>query len=88
MTATALEVQTVDELAEELRVHPATVRRWIKSGALGALKFGDHIGTIRIPREQVEALLRRVAAGGRSAATQGSRNGPGTVRHSQAPSHS
>lgn len=51
-------------------------------------KFGDHIGTIRIPREQVEALLRRVAAGGRSAATQGSRNGPGTVRHSQAPSHS
>lgn len=31
---------TVDETAEMLRVQPATVRGWIRSGKLRASKFG------------------------------------------------
>lgn len=37
----ARELLTVDEVAERVKVHPETVRRWIKSGRLPAVRPGD-----------------------------------------------
>ena len=35
---------TVKEVAERLRVHVETVRRWIKAGDLTAVRLGDRTG--------------------------------------------
>jgi excisionase family DNA binding protein len=45
---------SVAELATALDVHPWTVRRWIKSGQLEAVKIGKHR---RITRKAVERFL-------------------------------
>lgn len=47
---------TVPEAAARLRVDPATVRRWIASGLLPAVKPGAHW---RIHPDDVAALLDR-----------------------------
>ena len=48
----------MEEVAERLKCHPQTVRRWIWSGKLGHVKAG---GLVRIPEEEVRALLERPA---------------------------
>jgi excisionase family DNA binding protein len=45
-------------IAIELDVHPATVRRWIASGALPAVRVG---GELRVEREDLERFIRPVA---------------------------
>lgn len=45
---------TVPEVADQLRVHPVTVRRWIKDGSLPAVKVGRDY---RIQAAVVEALV-------------------------------
>jgi excisionase family DNA binding protein len=42
---------TVGEAAEHIRVHPQTIRRWIKEGRLEALDFGvgrNHVYRVRV----------------------------------------
>ncbi len=46
---------TVGEVANRLKCHPQTVRRWIWSGKLGHVKVG---GLVRIPAEEVRRLLK------------------------------
>jgi excisionase family DNA binding protein len=46
---------TANEVAEFLRVHPATVTRWIRLGQIKAIRLPA--GTYRIRREEVERLL-------------------------------
>lgn len=54
---------TVDEVANRLKCHPQTVRRWIWSGKLGHVKVG---GLVRISEEEVRRLLKDgERAGGR-----------------------
>jgi excisionase family DNA binding protein len=49
---------TVDEAARRLKVHPETVRRWLRRGAMrGALIGGDRAG-YRVPATEVESRLR------------------------------
>jgi excisionase family DNA binding protein len=49
---------TVDEAATRLKVHPETIRRWIRSGAMrGNLIGGDRAG-YRVPASEVELRLR------------------------------
>ena len=50
---------TVDEAAAELRLHPATIRRYIKDGRLRHTRIGK---SIRIPRVALEAGLAEPAA--------------------------
>jgi excisionase family DNA binding protein len=41
---------TVAGLAERLRVHPETVRTWVRRGTVHAVRFGR---AVRIPRAEV-----------------------------------
>lgn len=43
---------TVQQAAERLQVHPTTLRRWIKTGAIPAARYG-HLW--RIPEEALTA---------------------------------
>ena len=45
---------TVEEIAEELRVHPETVRQWIRDGELVALDISKEY---RILRSDLDAFL-------------------------------
>ncbi len=47
---------TVAQVAETLRVHPETVRRWLKSGQLEGRNFGGKTGW-RIRESDLEAFL-------------------------------
>ena len=56
------ELLTVKEVADQLRVDPTTVRRWIKNGSLEAISFpkkivGRQRQTHRIRRSVLENLL-------------------------------
>ena len=47
---------TVKTITEEADVHERTVRRWISSGELPAIRFGE--GCVRVPRSAWEAFRR------------------------------
>jgi excisionase family DNA binding protein len=50
------ELLTPDEVAEVVRVLPAAVREWLRTGRMRAFKVGNQW---RIPRAEVEAFLER-----------------------------
>jgi len=45
---------TVAEVAERMRVRPATVYKWLRLGLLGSVRFGR---VVRVPAEGLEALI-------------------------------
>ena len=47
---------TVEEVAEELRVHPETVRQWIRTGELDAFDTGRGY---RISRRDLDDFVQR-----------------------------
>lgn len=48
---------TIMEFAEELKVHPNTVRRAIKKGRIGAIKTGNGKRSFyRIPRSEFQRM--------------------------------
>ena len=49
------ELLTVKQVADLLQLHEITIRRYIKSGRLDAVRIGRNV---RVPRRAVEALLR------------------------------
>ena len=50
------DVLKVEEAAEEVGVHPETIRRYIRTGKLKAVRVGKRL--IRIRREEWQAFLR------------------------------
>ncbi len=48
---------TVAEVADHIRVHPATVREWLRKGRLKGSILGDKAGW-RIPESEVERFLK------------------------------
>lgn len=50
------QILTVDQIAEELQLTSQTIRNWIKSGLLPAVKV-RHV--YRVKREDVDAMLAR-----------------------------
>jgi excisionase family DNA binding protein len=60
ITRNSVELLTVQEVAEALRVDYSTVRRWIGVGALEAVKLPSGMGQRaihRVRRETVNAIL-------------------------------
>ena len=53
---------TVEEVADELRVHPETVRQWIRDGELEAFDTGRGY---RISRADLDAFVQRRKTGKR-----------------------
>jgi excisionase family DNA binding protein len=53
---------TVEEVAEELRVHPETVRQWIREGELDAFDTGRGY---RISRKDLDDFIQRRKTGKR-----------------------
>lgn len=51
---------TVEEIAQQLRVHVETVRNWIRSGELDAIDLG---GKYRIYRTDLNKFLERRRTG-------------------------
>ncbi len=51
-----MEYLTVQEVAEILKVHPATVKRWLREGRLEGVPLGDRAGW-RVAREDLEKFL-------------------------------
>jgi excisionase family DNA binding protein len=39
-----MEFFTVNEVAEKLKVHPATIKRWLREGKMRGLQLGDRAG--------------------------------------------
>ena len=58
---------TVSEVAEALRVHEQTVRRWLRSGDLAGYNFGGKTG-YRIREDDLEAFLETKYEGKETAA--------------------
>jgi excisionase family DNA binding protein len=48
------ELLTVEEIANELKLHPQTIRTWIRTGRLPAKKYGR---VYRLRRTDVDAVL-------------------------------
>lgn len=48
------EFLTVEEMADELKLHPQTIRMWIRTGRLPAKKLGR---IYRLRRDDVDAVL-------------------------------
>jgi excisionase family DNA binding protein len=48
---------TVQEAAEQLRVHPQTVRLWLRDGKLRGRLIGGRKSGYRIPATEIERLL-------------------------------
>jgi excisionase family DNA binding protein len=49
---------TVEEVASRLRVHPQTVRRWIRSGEITAVRLGTKAG-FRVRTSELVAFMGR-----------------------------
>lgn len=55
-------VMLPEEAAEELRVHPETVMRWLRAGKMRGIKLPG--GTWRITRAEVDRILMQGEHGG------------------------
>jgi excisionase family DNA binding protein len=48
---------TTDEVAKLLKVHPESVRRWLRTGEMRGSQLGDRTGW-RVSREEVGRFMR------------------------------
>jgi len=48
---------TVQEAAEQLRVHPQTIRLWLREGKLRGRLIGGRKSGYRIPASEIDRLL-------------------------------
>lgn len=49
---------TVDQISKGLKVHPQTVRRWLRTGELHGVLMGDKAG-YRIHPDDLDTFLRQ-----------------------------
>lgn len=61
MAMTQSELLTIAEAAELVKVDPSTIRRWIKSGRLHALRPGPR--TVRVRRSELDVEVERPSYG-------------------------
>jgi excisionase family DNA binding protein len=68
-----VDVLTIEEAAEELKVQPKTVREWLRSGRLEGIKAGR---LWRIRREEWERFLKASTTPRKAPAGEGEDPGP------------
>ncbi len=51
-----MQFMTVNEVAENLQVHPRTVKRWLNEGKLKGVLLGDRAGW-RVSKKQFEQFV-------------------------------
>jgi len=73
-----MELLTVQETADLLRVSPASVRRYIASGALPARRVGRNV---RVEKDDAERFASPFANGHGANGAEGSENGASTAEH-------
>ncbi len=49
---------TVPEVASRLRVHPESIRRWLREGRIHGVRIGGTRAGYRIPAGEVERFLK------------------------------
>lgn len=54
---------TTEEVAEFMRVGPATVRQWISSGSLAAVQTPGKRGVYRVEQDALDEFIRRQTVG-------------------------
>ena len=59
----------VQDIVDRLKVHPNTVRRWLKSGKLAGRNFGGRTG-YRIRASDLDAFLASPGAGATTAESE------------------
>src|SRR5262252_4497898 len=62
---------TVEQAADELQLHPETIRRMLREGRLAGHRFGGRKAGWRIPRRAVEGLLSGTASAARPSSAGG-----------------
>ncbi len=63
------ELLTASEVAHRLKVHPETVRQWVRDGRLRAIRFGNGPrASLRIRASEVERFLNGDQGRGEAAA--------------------
>lgn len=60
----AEELLTLNEVADRLRLHPESVRRWLKSGRIHGRKLGPTRAGWRIPASEVDRVLSEAEPSG------------------------
>ena len=58
---------TVDDVAEQIKVHPETIRRWLREGKLKGILMSRAVG-YRIRQSALDALLNEAETMGKAAA--------------------
>lgn len=58
-------LSSIQDAAEEYGVHHQTIRRYISAGRITGYRFGPRM--LRVDLDELDALLRPLAAGGASA---------------------
>jgi excisionase family DNA binding protein len=53
---------TVEEVVERLRVHPYTVRKWLREGKLKGFRLGGAKAGWRIPETEISRLREQQAS--------------------------
>jgi excisionase family DNA binding protein len=56
MAEEASDLMTVEQVAKRLQLHPATIRRWIKSGKLRGISLGSDRAGFRVRRQEVDQI--------------------------------
>jgi excisionase family DNA binding protein len=60
MTAlTERRLYTVKEVADQLRVHEETIRRWLRDGKITGIRMGGSRSGYRISEDEVERVRRQ-----------------------------
>jgi len=49
---------TVPEVVERLRVHPQTIREWLRAGKIKGVRLGGTKIGWRIPESEIQRLLK------------------------------
>lgn len=61
MSTSERELFRVRDIARAWDVHELTIRRWIASGKLEAVRLGEH-GPVRVSAEELDRFMRAKAA--------------------------